>query len=357
MEIKLGQILEASLHELQDFRRAKTLSPELKAYALILITYLKGDSEALRKALDEILSSNPELSKEMHIIHEAGLLRFQIRNHMVDPEHLKMVEELANSASTPIEWRAELFFIIAMSYETLHDDQTACGFYKHASVIFDEAAVHKKAIKAYQNYIASESRVHHEKNFLVEYQYVYEKARKLGELGVAGSALNNMSHEYQKTGSLKLALKFSNRALACLKKDFGSLHYYLALAHRAHLLIEMGNEHEARITIDQLKPSTFAEVRAALEELEELLDKAGGAGDAHSEDFLIRLLMLRERDKFELMELLWGEDIGFTVGEERLRELLVGVRKKYPGLIACNAEKYRIASPSLLPKAYLKKSG
>ena len=59
-----------------------------------------------------------------------------------------------------------------------------------------------------------------------------------------------------------------------MKKDFGSLHYYLALAHRAHLLIDLNQVREAQLLVQQLRVSNFPEVKAAVEVIESIISEA-----------------------------------------------------------------------------------
>ncbi|NUM87940.1 MAG: hypothetical protein HUU37_01935 [Bdellovibrionales bacterium] len=60
--------------------------------------------------------------------------------------------------------------------------------------------------------------------------------------------------------------------------------------------------------------------------------------------------------RMELVIALYGGRIDPEAGENRLKNLLNRVRKKYPGLIVTENGRYRIGDPELLPWT-IKKTG
>ncbi|MNL58796.1 hypothetical protein D3C87_1824650 [compost metagenome] len=66
------------------------------------------------------------------------------------------------------------------------------------------------------------------------------------------------------------------------------------------------------------------------------------------EDRLVCLVSCRPRDKFEIIDDLYGEKIDFDAAENRLKNLLNRLRKKRPGLIQLIDGRYHIVDGEAL---------
>lgn len=369
--MNLQQVIESNLRELLETKRKASAITVF--YLDVLISYLKGDTQTLQQLANTPNIQDPEKT--------AAKLRLQIRTRSIQEVLLEHTIRLAESTSDLV-WRGELYFILALAYEVSAKDHEARDFFKLSSETLELAGCRKKSLKAFANYIAAETRANPEKKLIVEYDYVYRKAKQLKELGVAGMALNNISREYQRAGALNLALKTVTRAIACLKQDFGSLHYYLAIVHRAHVLLDLKREREASLDLEQAATSDFPEIKEAVKILQKLYSQNANTSIttnltnftwreritegptetntpqfSETEEKVVRLLATGSYDKFEIIEHLYGKTVDFESAENRFKNLIGRIRKKQPGLIAFSDGKYQIADESFLPLHFLKAAG
>src|SRR5690606_19354756 len=143
-------------------------------------------------------------------------------------------------------WRAEAIFVLAMYHEVNGDDEAARRRYLEAQRAFHRLGGRRKAAKAYHNAIAAESRIRPERRLIYEYGEACRLARAAGDFGTAGTALLNLSREYELMGALRTALKTVNRAVALLgEHQFGSYQYYLAIGHRCQLHVALDRQGQA----------------------------------------------------------------------------------------------------------------
>jgi hypothetical protein len=375
--VSLEKIIQARIEELLEYRYLPIESEFAAMYLDVLLPYLKGDVDELRSRVKALRQMDQD---ELLPVAE---LRLQIREGRLDPHFADSVARAASAEGTSPLWRGECAFVAAMAYEQMGDHQKCKDLYLRASQLLEQGGASRKSVRALQNHVAEESRLFPQKRLIPDYNYVYRKAKKVRDYGVAGMALMNISREYQLLKAHSAALKFANRALAYAERERGSRCFYLILAHRCHVLMEMGRREEAKLDFDELKAAPFPEVKAVMEVLTKLFfdpsisltdgsilpanwserlketeapDQAGSLHKIESirpaelETTLIQLLDERPRDKFELVSALYGDQIGFVVAENRLKNLLNRVRKKSPGAIVLENGCYRLVQDTLLRK-------
>jgi tetratricopeptide (TPR) repeat protein len=192
----------------------------------------------------------------------------------------------------------------------------------------------------------------------------------LGENSVASTCLLNISREYQILGAMKASLKYCDEALRLAEHNFGSLHFYLVLAQRAQILLELGRLAEAQTDYECAIAAPFPEVKAALALLGPRLSQKGAhtpmrlEADEESllptwaerseveaepvhfsvlENRLIQFLAESPKDRVEIIEHLYGDRLSFETKINRLKSLLGTLRKKSPHLLVCEGGRYRLA--------------
>jgi hypothetical protein len=182
-------------------------------------------------------------------------------------------------------------------------------------------------------------------------------ARKNADLVSAGLALNNIARELQKTGSLETALRYSNRALLLLKKDRSSLHYYMALLNRCHILCDLLLWSEAQKIFDEIMSGSFIEVKAASAALYKIINNKKSTADVNrielnptwserlnnkaehadsltpTEEKFIAYISEVRRSKEQIIQHLFGDLIDSESANNRFKNLLSRIRKKRPLLV------------------------
>lgn len=338
----------------------------LYPYTQIIYHYLNGNTEKL-------ISSLPLVTEEPQ--KTAAELRIAIRIREPKQSLLKKAQDLFPSLSN--SWQGEFAFIIAKTYEITEDKTEASKWYKASANAFEKSKVFKKSIRAFQNHLAIENQMNPERKFISEFFYVFRKAKTIKEFGVAGISLMNISREYERHGGHKAALKYINRAIPYLEHDAGQSHYYLALVHRCHIFYSLDRIAEAEQDYESAKISPHQEVKAALTAIDQIFRNQKNSeeiknltpgwknrlqnknqpklGDQESQ--FIEYISKSPRDKFEIIEHLYGNIINLEQAENRFKNLLSRVRKKYPSLFIFEDGKYKISEVTPLPKIFWKKTG
>lgn len=380
-QVTLSDVFEADLRELLQLEAQAQSGSLTQLYSRLLVLYLQGDVDSLKRHRDWIARIAPEgelSARDREILLSLANLRINVRERSIDPG---AVEEALSIAQQEPVWRGEIFFVLGNAYDILGNQELSRLYSREAWKELEAAGAQRKALRALQNAIAADHRLNPERNFLAEYHDIVARAKKLKQFGIAGIALNNLAREYHAMGGPLSALKFSNRAITYLKAEIGSLHYNLALANRAHILADLGREHEARVDLDEMRACKFPEIQAAITVLELILNGKEGRGEAPDEALVPTWRLARERaekkepmheslealtpleaqvitllgqgpkTKIDLITALYGERMDIEVTENRLKNLLSRIRKKRPGLILFTEGRYRIAD-----KLYLRAS-
>lgn len=358
--IGLKELLDLNIRELVPLGERSFLNADAYFYFRVIKSYSRDELQLL-----EELSKSKNASLPFRVLAK---LRLEIRQKNVS---IQTIEEVLQTVSNDFALNGEIYFVVAFAYEARGEHLISRDYYQKSFEAFDISNVKKKAIKALHNVVAAESRVNPERKLFVDYLYVAKEARRVNELGIAGLAYLNISREYQIIGAFEAALKFCNRAIKLMENDAGSLQSCLAIAHRAHLLVDLGRFVEAKIDFELASLSPYPEVQSALIVLENIFEKDSKKEvDVESllptwkerltkskdkveilgtvENKLIAVLSEKSLDKFDLIKSIYGEDIELEKLENRLKVLINRVRKKRPGLIVYENGKYRLADDSYL---------
>ncbi len=372
------QVLQFNVHDFLmrgDVRAG--LKPAYRVYFDVLQAYLRGHTEELR-ILVESFERDAHSKPDFEICSRLSKIRWMLRDHSLV---LSDLELLAKFGDEPV-WGAEVHFVLALGYGQLLDYENEGRSFLQAYLRFKTLGARRKAIKSLQNHVAALSSQHPDKHFLPELTLLHQEAKRCGEWGMAGLALLNMSREYQKVGARALALKLSHRSLAFLRKDLGSIHYYLAVLHRAHVLMDLGRVNDAIMDIEEAQTGPFVEIAEAVKVLCALFPTALGSpsnGGVSSQNLQIREAWLpeswRERSensvlgkmkfgeleeqlifllskgplkKNEIIRELYGETLDYWVLENRFKNLIARVRRKVPDYLVVSEGIYTLSQSAKL---------
>lgn len=372
--MNLAQLLDSNLEELIDLLR-KVEDPVLRIYGEILRLYLQGNVISLRSLLDSLPAQGLPL-RDLRMLQSLGRARLRIREKTVDRETLNALEACLELFP---DWKCETEFLIAMAYESLEDHGRAKEAYEKAVGPLEKEGAPKKAAKAALNAIACESHIFPDRKLFAEYHQIARQGIRVGASDVAGIAFLNISREYQLLGARLAALKYVNRAISLLQGQTGTRPYFMAIAHRCHVFLELGRREEAQIDFEMIRMSPLPEAQGTIEVLEKLISKTSSSVGAlqplrltptweerwsHAqnhetrlnvtylaplEDRLVQFLSRGPKDKFEIIQFLYENKGAFASLDRRLTNLLVRVRKKHPGLLVFSGGKYRISDEVYLP--------
>ncbi|MAZ47572.1 MAG: hypothetical protein CME65_03350 [Halobacteriovoraceae bacterium] len=331
-------------------------------------------SKAIVYYLEENLLELKELSPSDQEIK--FLIDFRIMMLERDYSDDDIKDWLEEGETISEEKQAELYFLAAYAAAEIQSYVYSKELYQKAYPRLKKIGADKKAIKSLLNLVVSEQCNIDSKKLILDYNFVATEARKAGDPIVEGLCFLNMSYEHQKLGGLELALNFVNQALDLLQNDFGANHYYSALAHRCHVLIELGRYNEALFDFQKIKVSRASESLEALKVIQVLLgekqmevkmehlehtwrerlflSKKGKKAKklTKTENDLLQILSTGPKSKAELIESLYGEKIDFFAAESRLKMLLSRFRKKCPGVVSIENSLYQIVDDNFLIQSH-----
>jgi tetratricopeptide (TPR) repeat protein len=368
-ESDFSRVLEALPNELPILGRDLTVCEEARSYAMAISAFLQGDVEQLT-AIHESCKTRLDQSEDGLAVLELVSLRLKVRrNELIDED----LDESAVVLARPWAF-AEWCFVSAMAWERLGRDDLAAASFSKAASLFKNLHCRRRTLRSMYNVVAAESRVRPHKNFVADCQAIVEEARRSNDEPFAGMALLMMSREYQVIGLHRSALEMADEALKALLPERGSIQYFGAKLHRAHVLIDLGQVTEAQLDITEAALCPFDQIQAARELLsysigqqdhidpniaERLLptwrdrldslkasrDQRGNLSEAKLGDLeaqVLKLLWTGPIDKWDLVSRVYPNEQNSELAENRLKNLLARIRKKKPGVIACINGRYEL---------------
>lgn len=359
-------IIEGSQKDLFNFERhlmASNLSEEQNVqlfYIRVLIAYNRQDANAIASLLQRLQSG----LGSFEAVAEVAKMRLQIRFGSIDLVQIQSALKFLKANAVIPLFKAEALFLSGTAYLNYGLYAESENLFKEASVIFQLALANKKALRSSLCALAAYSCAHPQSRLFYEYTEIYNQCIEGEEYLSAATALVNISREFQILGAQSVALDYIDKAIQLFeKKDRGSREHGLALAHQSELYFEQGLKSQGhssllfaisvgnkdvqsacQVVADQyqvnLKTLPF---ESTLPTWQERATEGQQVVLSPLESQLIQLLSQSPKDKYELMDQLYGELINFESKEGRLKNLLSRLRTRYPDLIVLREQKYHLS--------------
>lgn len=351
MDITYQEILQADLPELIALESQildATRPPA--AYRAVLIAYLRGNVEALRREM-ELDRLSPEF---------AAIAR--IRLSILHGLELEKETDIARKALAEIQSRealAEMNFCLAIASIKIGEFNAASRDALLSERGFLELRLSKKAVKARFNSLIAQTHLFPNSRFYADYRSLAVQAGECGEWAVQVAANLNIAREFQKIGALIESLEFASNAIEAAERlGEASREHGFALLQRADVLMKLGRRIEANRDLAIAALVDHPEVQSAIKTL--LQEQSKPDDEVHKlarfrepaetskplgtmEERLVSLLNKQPQDFNDLSEKLFPEVIDVFSQRERLKNLIARVRKKNPGLIVRETGRYRLS--------------
>lgn len=347
-----NEVIQASIEELMEYELLGEFeSEQLSFYNQAILAHTRGEVSDLEKVL-------PKLEGDFKTL---ASYRLQVLKQEFSETELMVSEE----------YMGEAHFVMGLNFVYSKDYVKAKSHFQKAYQVLWKQDAKKKAIKSLMNMVVSESRENNHKKLIVDYEFITKKALSIGDKITAGTCQLNISREYQMLGAFELALITCNRALGFLEGDLGATHYYFALIHRCHLLIDLKRYPEALVDFQKAKASPFEDVIEALKVVEVLLGDKKEIDLDHleptwksrlkehrngvsfkdltkTEAQLIKFLSTGAKDKNDIIDEIYGKNLDYESADARFRVLLMRLRKKKPNLVVYQQKQYGISDENFL---------
>lgn len=361
----LKSILEATVPELQVLINNISIS-SLQIYAKILLRYSQKEMDELYCLIEELTKTIDSFTsqEEFELIKRLSELRLAIRVNRIKWSQIHALDYLRFSTSAPLWrlWEGEVCIVIAFALGEINQLNKSADYYKKAISAFERQGAFKKKIRAVHNYATTISHIDKSKYMLKDYLFVYKQAYKLQALDYAGLALANLAHEYQNLGLMRLADRYSKKAVHLAKHNPTTLQYYLVILHRAHILIDLNHFSLAQELMAHCQKAPFPEVQGALLVLNAIINqcplsklksnqkvkvlsgwlerfkasmkrKKVQVRPTLLEEKLILLLSIKDRSMDDIIESLYGNQLEKSHTKNRFFVMLNRIDKKFPCLI------------------------
>lgn len=376
IEATLPDVFNARVDQLEKLSCDFNSSILVRLYAGVIKDYLQSNIDALASFVEkfdnlhtDINSSNEITYTNFQIIKVLALARYNLRLKTANSETIKSLNAILylNELFT-----GEILYVISLIYESLENYILASKKYIESAFYLNKIGANLKALKCKLNSVACESRVLTKNNFTPQYENIAKEALEQNEFHTASVALNNISYEYEKISALRAALHYNQEAYLNIDRSGNrSINYYLILLQRCNLLIRLNRLHEAELDFEKCLMSPFLEIKEALKLLSvhfrkdsnshlinsshltshwrdkvEYLDKKVQQYD-HSltefEEKFISALFQGSLTRSELIEFIYGNKLDYFILENRVKVILSKIRKKKPGLIIFNNNRYSLS--------------
>lgn len=267
--VYFSRLIELSLNELTVIKVTKEIDLQIsdfKDYVEVLMAYLSGEREKLKKKVNELEETCPGT-----LVTLLSKLRMQVRCGDIELSLAdELLERIKHNPRHDI-YTGEVFFVAAQAY-------AACERYNESKDLFFQAyenlkrlGSQKKANKALLNSIVSENFIVPDKKFNLEYNYIVNRSLAVGDNDMAGIATVNIGKEYDDIGSHQVAIKYYTEALDLMKNDKGTSHYYLTMAYRSKAYFQTKQYKLSSMDYEMAKLAPFKLVKKVLEEIDQLV--------------------------------------------------------------------------------------
>ncbi|MES2803465.1 MAG: hypothetical protein V4654_13310 [Bdellovibrionota bacterium] len=371
---QLRLLADSNLTQIHAMARDLDLATEVRFYAQVLSFYMSGDTERLNEVYEQsenlLKFTDPKIKNDLI---EMAHLRLCLRQQNLNLKYL----EKYNSLAFVDVLEAEKHFVLARAYEFLVDDHKAKEHSLKAAAIYKRKKCPKKSLRSFYNSVVADSRIYPYKNFVSEYQAMIEMSRAVDDLSFAGMSLIMLSREYQIVELLDKAQQSVDEGLRLLESERGSMHFYNGLLQKSHLLIQTKNITEASKLVRECSMASFPEIKSGCKFLECLIDPLqiwnpedeksllptwkerlseifnqrhpNTASATHLEQKLLKILWSGPVAKWDLIAKIYPQEKNSELTENRFKNLVARVRKKFPGILHFHDGKYFVeGKPSLI---------
>lgn len=361
MQNQWTYLVEANLEELMTLRLELQIldSHQLQfTYATVLYHFLKNETQELESFIASL-----ETEKIPADLWQLMQIRLQYRKLTLSLPQTEAISKEVSAQEMSL-FKAESLFVLALSFQRHKFFAQAKQNFEMASEIYRRHDALKKSVRCWGNAIAALSCLHPESFLIQEYNSLYNKSFEIEEWPGCVSALTNLSREYQRMGALTFAYEKIQEAQSIAERYmFFSREHHLALLQKAHILFNLQRLAELETLLPILAKSPFQEVSSSTEvliakmrqediQIKEHVLPTWVERASENKEFdiknqletieaeMIRLLALGPQTKEELIHKLYGDRIDFLNLENRFKNILSRARKKWPGRIILNNEKY-----------------
>ncbi len=240
----LGKVFNSPLDELIKVDAGDKTTEGL--YKKVRISFLKSDLDELKSIINSIDNSQTCLLK-------ASKLRLSILENNVSESQ---IQEVLNLINFDLNWDPELLGLSAISFSLIKKDILAREYYKKAQAAFRLIGLEWRSLISYQNLVNLNEKLGVEQNMINHYESIARRANKSKLNSIEGSALLNLSIQYESKGKVLYAIRLIDEAIELLKENQLSNEYFLALGQKASLEYNMGHYDESVELINEMKFST-----------------------------------------------------------------------------------------------------
>jgi tetratricopeptide (TPR) repeat protein len=366
LNMNFVEAIQATLGELNDRFLSRSTdydSPLTQWYCEALRAYLKGDAFQFLECKNNI----PDLTGK-EVLKNIAELRFEMMSGKVQQETINNLLEVSRSHSL---YYGEALFTVALAYCQLHKNEEAFEIFAQAHDELLKIGASYKALKASLNRVSLLTRMNPKENGIAEFLHVAKKAKELKSRQIEGFCYLNTSRAYQLAKLNQSALHYTNLAVQALEAEAGSKDYFMALLHRGILYYEMKDLKNAKLELEKVLIAPFLEVKEGAKVLANLIagkelypvdeflitpslkkevleykQKQNPVLGDH-EFLLVKRLFNSPLSRYEIIEAIYPQNIPISSLENRLKNLLNRMRKKYPGLIKNKNGRYELTNKSL----------
>lgn len=357
LQLSLTEHLETlRLLKLESASRPEEAAQE--TYVSFMIAFFRLDLERMKLILaksEQSDSMTPEWLKRLF------QLRVMIRED-VQPEPLRQFEKTFNELPTEDYQRGEILYSLGVAYHALKLYSEAEDRFLQASALLEKAGADKKSLRALMSSLASYSCVNPQSRLFFEYSTLCRKALRISDYQTAGTCLVNISREYQRLNLLQAALEVIEEAGRLFEEHaLGSREHALAIVQRAHLLFQLKRTREATRELEVATMNRHPEVQSAVRCLAEMFQVEDRAENSNQilptwqerqeeepekkslgrlETLVMELISQSPKTRNELVEKVYGSSIESDYTHARIKNILARIRKRFPGLIYFDGEKY-----------------
>ncbi|MGE0615912.1 MAG: hypothetical protein AB7P04_09740 [Bacteriovoracia bacterium] len=296
-------------------------------------------------------------------------LQIAILERSLDPIQIRRAAGLA--AHDP-DWIGEVLYVSGLAWETAGELAIARDFFRRAATALEQIGASRKSLQSFFHFVAVDQKLSPEKSPVAELEFIAQRALHAGYPALAGTALGQVALEYEKAASFEVMLQYWRDSATYLEAENGSREFYQARLHFGFALAVNGYRADALRELRRTDVAFDPEIRGAREVLGRILradyrerpflgtpdpiwraryracaERAKQAiarfyGARGLEARLLQEIQGGPKTKHELIETLYGTQIDYFSGENRLKNVISRLRRRLPGVLSFHEGRYRV---------------
>lgn len=372
-EINLKHIIDKDLQGLLNLQMGSQLlnaNPIVKLYAKIKLDFLCGNTMSSDN-IDNFVKQGLSLEC-IEVLNNLNELLFQIQRKTVQNKLLEHLSLIAPKTGEIKEALGEILFYIGLGWIYVSKIDKALETFVKSEQLLNIIGAYRLRVSVQYNVLHCQSLLYESKNFTTAFSFLSQEALKYSNYNVYAVIESRLSEQFTLRGDFETALMHANKSIENLEQRTYGRDYYFARLNRAYINLLLSRKEVSLTEVKEVLIAPFEDVNLVAFNLKYVLlqipidlsklSKLDKKWQKRFEALLqckpksnslspiqttvLEKILHRPMNKYDLIGEIYKSKDNIIVLENRLKNILNKINKKYPKLVNCKSGSYYIENKS-----------